>query len=79
MRIKIASGQIWNTNSADFTVENVIPDMELEDYHGKSADVDFLKDYLLRNQYPLGILSQNQAEEEAYASLFRLSHDLQKS
>ena len=35
------------------------------------VQADKSANYLLRNQYAMGILSQNQAEEEAYASLFR--------
>lgn len=73
MLIKIASGQVWDTNTAGFVANKTDGQgiEELSDYQGNPANVDFLKDYLLRNQQALGILSQNQAEEEAYASLFR--------
>ena len=72
MLIKIASGQVWDTDTACFVAKTDGQDIEeLSDYQGNPANVDFLKDYLLRNQYAMGTLSENQAEEEAYASLFR--------
>ena len=73
MLIKIASGQVWDTDTAGFVANKTDGQgiEELSDYQGNPANVDFLKDSLLRNQYAMGTLSENQAEEEAYASLFR--------
>ena len=63
---------VWDTEEAAFiSGEKAGEDRttELRDYAGNAATVDFLKEVLLQQRLPLGRLSENPAEEEAYASL----------
>ena len=50
MLIKIASGQVWDTDTAGFVANKTDGQgiEELSDYQGNPANVDFLKDYLLK-------------------------------
>lgn len=73
MKYQISNGMIWDTEKATFISGEKAGETEiteLHDYAGNAATVDFLKEVLLQQRLPLGMLSENPAEEEAYASLF---------